>query len=302
MGAGNRGSQYTLIGTVDPTANVTAPQGTTYFWINGDLTQQFVKSTGSGAGGWSQLSVGTPSFAPFNIPTDAASWATFIADHSLTTPAPDISTVFQDAASNPVNSIGAITFTASGAVTYHETEPGYTRSPTDWFEGLPDNGASTGFSTTSGSLPDPATTSYLLVVIGRITAIPAGNRSLFMLTGSTANQVRLQSTGKFRVLLANNDVPSVNAIDTTGVHIFTTGVNETANTTIFATDVEKMTPGYVSPPASTKGIAIGGFDLTSAPIHIRAAYVFLGTNAEAFFVTGALKALYAAFGTGVPWS
>jgi hypothetical protein len=51
--AGNRGDICHLVGTVAPGSVVTAVQGCRYTRQNGDLTQEFFKSTGVGNTGWS---------------------------------------------------------------------------------------------------------------------------------------------------------------------------------------------------------------------------------------------------------
>lgn len=296
--AGNKGSQYTLAGVDDPTGNAKAPQGTNYIWMAGDASKLYVKGANTSKAGWSLVTVGSPSFYPFIIPTDAASWAAHIADNALSSSAPTGSWVCQDASGNAAASIGALALTASGSVTYHEAETGYTRSPSDWFLGVPDNGASTGFSTTNAALPDPANTSYLMIVIGRLTAVPAAARSLFFLSDG-GNQIRIQPTGKARIFLVGNDVQTAAAIDTTNAHVFAVRVNETANTGLFATETEKVEPGYTSASTSAKRVGIGGFDATSAPFHARAVYLWTGAAAEMSNAT--LKALMESFGAGVTW-
>jgi hypothetical protein len=297
MVAGNRQGHYVLTGSVDPTANVVAPQGTRYVWINGNSTQEFLKSTGTAAGGWSQMSVGAPSFSPYVIPTDATSWATHIADKALTTAAPTRAWVCQDASGSPAPSIGSLSLTAAGAVTYQQTETGYTTAPF-YFLGVPDGGASTGYHSTNAALPDPATTSQLMIVIGRVTTIPATARTLFHLASTNAT-IRVNTDGKLRVLLCGSDSTSAASIGTADVHVFAVKIDETANTVLFATEVQNVSATYVS-PASTRRIGVAGFDNASAGFRIRAIYHWEGAAAEAF-TAAKIRELMISLGAEVAW-
>ena len=51
--SGNRGGRTWQVGDVTPASAVTAIQGSRYTWRNGDSTQDFYKSTGTGNTGWS---------------------------------------------------------------------------------------------------------------------------------------------------------------------------------------------------------------------------------------------------------
>lgn len=296
--AGNKKGAYTLFGADNPTGFARAPQGTLYINTVADLTKLYFKSTGTSSGGWSEVTVGAPSFAPYLQPTDAASWAAFIADTGIGADwaAPQRSWACQNAAGNATPAIGVLDLVASGAVTYLNPESGYT----DVALGIPDNGAATGFSTNNAALPNPTTTSYLMVVMARVTAVPAANRSAFFI--SQDNQIRIINVAgqaRARVLLVGNDVTPAFDIDTTNVHIYAIQVNVTASSALFATEAFKSEPAFVSFGAATKLLAVGGFDANSAPLEIMRVYQWEGVPAEKSLAQ--MRTLFEAFGASVAW-
>ncbi len=295
--SGNKVGQYTLAGTVDPTGKVRAPQGSIYVRLNGNSTVAYLKTLNADKGGWSQFTVGTPTVAALTLPANAASWTTLIADNSLTTAAPTGSWGCQEASGNLAASIGSLSLTAAGAVTYSNAMTGYT----DVAVGIPDNGAGVGFSTSDASLPDPSNTSYLMVVIGQLTAVPAAGRSIFFV--SAQNQCRINNTAgaaRLRVILAGNDAANATDIDTTGVHVWFVKVNETANTVIAGCEAFKSEPAYLAASSASKLFGVGGFDANSAPFKMLRCYMWTGANAE--ITNTQLKDLIEAFGASVSWT
>ncbi|HKQ77827.1 MAG TPA: hypothetical protein VJ810_29285 [Blastocatellia bacterium] len=55
--AGSKGAVCSMLGTVAPTGVVTALQGSFYTKQNGDSTQTWVKTSGAGNTGWTQLTI-----------------------------------------------------------------------------------------------------------------------------------------------------------------------------------------------------------------------------------------------------
>lgn len=300
---GNKQGVYTIVGTVDPTNNARAPQGTRYVWLNGDSTKWFVKKTGTNRAGWAEITgLGVASSTVLRLPRTSSDWNSFIADNELLgvwTP-PTLGYGCQDATGDLTNDIGAIALTAAGTPTYQndETAKGY---PSDKSVGFDDNEADA-FSSSSASLPDPSNTSYLMIVIGRITAIPAATRSLFQL--SAGNVVRLVNNGgqaRLRSFLVGNDAQSVD-FNTTDFRCWVVQVNETADTALVGCEDFKIEPGYVAPSSSSKYLGIGAVsgDPQAAPFRALRKYVWTGAAAEKS--KAQIKLLLEAFGATVAWS
>ncbi len=294
---GNREGGYTITGTIDPTGNARAPQGAKYIWVNGNSTKFYLKREGSGFGGWSEVTSGPPSFSAYQLPDTSAEFTTLIADNTLTTVAPTLSYACQEASGNLAAAIGSIALTAAGSVTYANAETGYT----DTSIGVPDNAASTGFSTTDALLANPATTSRLMIMIARLTAVPAAGRGFMQI--SDTDQIRVQNTGgnaRARVFLSGNDSTPANDLSTTQFKIYFAQVNETLNTCIFGNEDFKHTHGYTAPSSTTKRIGIGGFDATSAPMRALRVWYWEGENAE--WTQAQIKEFLIALGAGVAWT
>jgi hypothetical protein len=302
--AGNKEGVYHLIGTVTPTSNVRAPQGTYYTWLNGDSTKWYVKAAGTNKGGWKEITgLGAASFAPYEMPITSEEWVTFLADNALTDwDEPDLSYDCQEASGDMTPSIGAIDLIAAGTPTYEndETSAGYTDDVSIGF----DDDEADAFVSTSASLPDPSNTSYLSLTVGRITAVPAATRSWMQL--SPNNAVRLTNDGggnaRVRIFYVGNDItPAVN-LNVTDFRIWIEQVDETANTALFGNEDFKAEPGYVAAAAATKYLGVGAVsgDPQAPPFRMLRKYVWFGAKAER--TKTQLKAMLEAMGAGVAWT
>lgn len=296
--SGNKQGQYELMGTVTPTGNVRAPQGTIYTWINGDATKRFIKTVGTNKGGWSEITgLGAASVVGYEIPTTSAEFTSFLANNALGAygwEAPDLAYV-DDGAGNLTPTIGAIDLVAAGTPSYGNAESGYTLTSL----GLDDNEADS-FATASASLPDPANTSMLSISVMKIGSVPAASRSWCSL--SESNQVRLINSGgnaRARIFYTGNDQTPAVDLAVGSFRVWFEQVNETANTSLFANDDFKFEPAYISAGSSVKRLGFGAFDQNSPALRVLVKYVWLGAKAER--TKAALKAFGEAMGAGVAW-
>lgn len=304
-GSRNDGA-YTLTGLVDPVANVKATQGARYVWQNGDSTELYLKTEQTGKGGWAKVTTAAAEDAPFDMPTDAASWSAHIADNVLSVAAPTRSWSCQDASGDLTPSIGSISLVDAGTPTYENDESalGYPNVDGTQSVGLQDGDADE-FSTADSSLPDPSTTSMMMVVIGRFTSAsgPAASRSWFQM--SETNIVRAVDSGgnlRGRIFFVNNDVTPAVDYDT-DFHVWVGRVNETANTALFGNELFKSEPGYVSASTTAKRIGLGAFpaDIATCP-GFRALRIYQWEGANAEITNTQLKELLESFGAGVVWA
>ena len=299
---GNKNGPYTLMGTVDPTGKVKAPQGTRYMWLNGDVTKWLFKQEGTAKGGWSEVTVGTPSVAAFDLPTDAASWSIHRINNGISGDwaDPNLSYALQMASGNASPAIGSLSLIAAGTPAYQVDESllGYPDADGTWAVGMAEND-SDAFVTTDASLPDPSNTSMFAVWIGRATSTPAAPRSWLQL--SESNQIRmLDSSGrKMRVFAVQNDIIPSYIIDD-DFHIWWFLVDETANLCWVGNEDFKAQVGYVGPGTNVKHFGMGAFDENSAPFNCLRKYLWHGADAEKSLTQ--IKALIESFGAGVAWT
>jgi hypothetical protein len=225
------------------------------------------------------------------FPADDTEEAAFIAANPSAGPVADLIYTCQESAGNLVEAGGGVSLTADGAVTYQNAVTGFTRKAV----GIPDGGANTGFTSTSATLPDPATTSYLAIVVARSSGTPPVGRGFVHL--SEANQLRVNTTPRIRSLLVGDDTVVPQDIDT-NVHFFFASVDETANAAYAGWEDVLHNSAYVSASSSTKRLGVGGYDAPSFACNVLAIYVWLSTIPT----KAQLKARLQAHGKTVAWS
>ena len=299
---GNKNGPYTLMGTVDPTGKVKAPQGTRYMWLDGDDTKWLLKKETTAKGGWAEVTVGTPSVVAFDLPTDSASWSIHRINNGISSDwnNPNLSYTLQMASGDAPPAIGSLSLIAAGTPAYRvdESSLGYPNADGTWAVGMGENDSDK-FATTDAALPDPANTSMFGVWIGRATSTPAAPRSWLQLSDS--NQIRMiDSSGrKMRVFAVQNDIIPSYIIDS-NFHIWWFLVDETANVCWVGNEGFKSQVGYVGPGTSVKRYGMGAFDENSAPFNCLRKYLWHGSNAEKSLTQ--IKALVESFGAGVAWT
>lgn len=129
------------------------------------------------------------------FPANASEWTTTLGAAGDAAGGPSDQWSCQDASGALANAIGSITLAAGGtAASYRQTVPGGSRL------GIAgSDGATTTFSSTNAGLPDPTTTSYLLLLMMYLTAAPASQRTMLQYGTTLPHLLALTTTPILRL-------------------------------------------------------------------------------------------------------
>lgn len=221
-------------------------------------------------------------------PSSSTEWTAFIAANALSVAVPDSLWLLQEASGNPVDTIGGLTLTAAGTVTYNQAVSGWSRTGV----GLAD-GVNSQFATTSASLPNANAASQTVLMIATVTTAPAGNRQVY--TGPSNSLRIIGGTPRFSVTAiastASGSVDPTNAVRPwIYKHDFTNSVQKGY------TDQEALGIAYTA--IAGKVLRIGS---TGAAFGGVAVYACAWYNANAEISDANIKALLQAMGFTVAW-
>jgi len=221
-------------------------------------------------------------------PVSSAEWATFRAAFSLTAPAPDSLWLLQEASGNLADTIGGLTLTAAGTVTYNQAATGWTRTGV----GLAD-GVNSQFATTSASLPNANAASQTVLLIGTVTTSPASNRQVY--TGPNNSLRIIGGTPRLSVTaIASTASGSVNPLNAVRPwiykHDFTGSVQKGY------TDQEALGIPYTA--IAGKVMRIGSTAAAPGGVFL---YACAWYNANAEISDANIKALLQAMGFTIAW-
>lgn len=222
------------------------------------------------------------------VPATSAEWSAFIAANALSVPVPDCLWLLQEASGNPVDSIGGVTLTAAGTVTYQQAEAGWSRKGV----GLT-TGVNSQFGSVSGSLPTGGTGSQTILMLANAHTAPAGNRSLY--EGQTGSAIRITSVPR-AVCVSGGNTATGTGSPIGAVRPYVYRENVTAATSTLMTDQEKLTPTHGT--ISGRNLRIGSSSSAQAA---RVLYAVGWLNANAEISDANMKALLQAMGYTIPW-
>lgn len=201
-----------------------------------------------GPGDWQKLLVGTGFANPDSI-WECQELAGNLSDRGLTT-------VLEE----------------SNAPTFNNGIAGWTRKAVH----TNDTTANHGFTSTSSHLPDPSTTSGMMLTVGRLTATPAASRGVLAL--AELLQLRLTSGDKLQPVNPSNSANGAQNRDGV-VRPIWMRQDETANTTKGGDDRETIAATYAASTVN-KRIALGGFDAPAPAADFLYAVRWEGAGAE----------------------
>jgi len=209
-------------------------------------------------------------------PSSSSEWATALAAAGITSGGPFALHNLQDLSGNPVDAIGAFPMTALNS-------PGYAASISGWSRKFitAADGSSTNLETTSASLPDPATTSVMMIAIADVTATPAAARSVGRIAATTNStlEARIGTTPTTQVT-AGAVSTNGTANPTTTPHLWILQHNVTLSQQFLLTDQELIqVPTFAA--LAGKEISLGKtVGALSAPCAWGGAAWFSGSAAE----------------------
>lgn len=233
-------------------------------------------------------------------PASSAEWTAFIAAESLTISAPNYLHLCQEASGNLTDTISGLTLTASGSPAYQQAVSGWTRT------GVEGDGVTASQRFRSASAPDPSTTSMAIFCYVAIGTLSASVQSLFGVgavsdTGASAYLNGAPVVGRIRYRESANITDTGTGTDyqarVTPVLLL---IDHTGTRARLYTDVEKLSPGYGLPSATT-AYTLGADSGAWAPSTILYSCGWSGAAAEAITDAQA-KALFEGLGYSIPWS
>ena len=222
------------------------------------------------------------------LPASSTEWATFRAAFSLTAPAPDSLWLLQEASGNPVDTIGGLTLTAAGTVTYNQAATGWTRTGV----GLAD-GVNSQFATTSASLPNANAASQTVLMLGTVTTSSARNRQVY--TGPNNSLRIIGGTPRFSVTaIASTASGSARPLNAVRPRIYTHDC--TGSVQKGYTDQEALGITYTA--IAGKVMRIGSTAAAPGGVFL---YACAWYNANAEISDANIKALLQAMGFTIAW-
>lgn len=228
------------------------------------------------------------------VPANATEWGVVLAAAGIGSGGPSALWLCQEASGNLADSIGAFTMTAAGTgVTYQQSVTGWTR------KALQSTDNSTGrFASASASLPDPTTTSYLLLAYVNVLSAPASLRSFMEYGASTRSRLEILAAPKFQVTMPAN-VATGTADPTGAVRPYVLQHNFTASANAGYSDAEKLVPAFTN-ATTAKQVSLGSISLSNPAWQILYGALFVGGAAE--WTSTQLKAVEQVLGWTVAWS
>lgn len=225
-------------------------------------------------------------------PSNADQWTTTMSQAALTTGNPTSTWLCQEASGNLADSIGSFTLTANATPLYRQAVAGWSRLAV----GTDDGAGNEGFMSTDAGLPDPATTSYLILAYVALLAVPAANRGVMIFANVPVIEARYTTTPRYMIVNSTGTAGTSNP--GSAVRPVVIRSNQTADTNLLATDQEKITELWSSPAG--RRVALGGFDAAAPSALYLYAAMFTGAAAE--LTDAQLKTLLQTLGWSIAWS
>lgn len=210
------------------------------------------------------------------VPANAAEWANFLSLVGLSAhSAPSDLWLMQDVpnASSAADAIGGISLAASGGA-FSTPLSGWSR--VGWANAT--DGTNNRLISTSASLPDPTTTSAMLLAYIAIQSTPAASRQVMLACGNASSVFANVTTNPFPQLTDVSNVGTgTHALDT-NVHPWIVKYDHTNSVSKFYNDLETVSATFAA--GSGKALSFG-FGANNAPaMWIGYAALFTGSNAE----------------------
>lgn len=224
------------------------------------------------------------------VPSSVAQWA------AIGAAAPVSIHLCQESSGNLADSVGSLILTPLGSPTYQQAVSGWTRKAV----GLTQV-SNQRFGAAAAIGPDPSATSTLWLVYAAITATPGGNRDLFGINLTGANNCKAQATATPRMRTLINAAPTTGTADptATGLQPMLLKHDRTAGVATLYTGQEKLAGTYsASVVDGIKGFGTSGG--TTAPALIAYSAVWSGASAEVSDAQA--KTLLQTLGWSIGWS
>lgn len=208
-------------------------------------------------------------------PATAAQWTQTLGVAGIASGNPSVLYLLQEASGNIADSIGTFTGTATGTgFTYSNVEAGWSRV------GVGMTDAATGqWLNTSASLPDPATTSMLMLTYANVTNTPAAARLVTRMAGTTTIRAQITTTPRAQIIAGANTATGTTSDPHGAVRPWVLKHNVTASAQALYTDQEKVVPTFAA--LSGKQILLGGSAaVAAATTHYLYSAVFFAAAAE----------------------
>lgn len=220
-------------------------------------------------------------------PANAAEWSTVMAAAGISSGGPSLLYLLQEASSNVADSIGAFTGTVTAA-SYQQPVTGWSRKAItgiDGGAGLIDN--------LSASLPDPSTTSMLMLSYAIVSAAPAAIRNVQSLATTNLATSRVNTTPCAQGV-SGASVVTGTSNPTGAVRPWVLEYDKTNSAVTVYTDQEKLSPTFTAASGQRHRLHLdfaGGF-----LYHV----AFFGPAAE--LTDAQVKTLLQTLGWAIPWS
>lgn len=181
----------------------------------------------------------------------------------------------QEASGNLTDFSGnAFTLTAANAPSYQNADSGFTRKSV----GMAD-GSSSNFNNVAAGLADPATTSYLMILMASALSAPAAVRSLGRIGGTNTLEPRVNATPVTSLLSQATSTNGLANPTTQGFQPWVVQHNATASIQQMMT-AQEMIISSAFHALSTKTIQVGKTSTVSAAMHANGALFCSGVNSE----------------------
>ncbi|HEY1554783.1 MAG TPA: hypothetical protein VGF94_08115 [Kofleriaceae bacterium] len=223
-------------------------------------------------------------------PANATEWAAVLAVAAIASGGPSNLYLMQDASGALADAIGSAPMTAAGTASYQQTKSGWSR-----FAITSADASTVKFSTTA--LPDPATSSCLVIGYMFFPSIPASTRNPIVVGTVTSSSMRITATSKVLAVSSGNQVTSASTYMDGAVRALAFRYNVTAGSLVVFTDSEKLSPTFVA--ASGQLLDLFSSGTAGAEGWLYAA-VFTGSAAE--LSDAQLKTLEHTLGFSPTWS
>lgn len=248
---------------------------------------------GVGADQMAQSGAGTWTVDPDSgiaWPSSAAEMSAFRSANALTAPSADFLWNCQDASGGAAAAYGGVNLAAAGTVSYANAVSGWSRT----FLGTTD-GTSGSFGSTAAGLPDPASSSWTLLVLAAVTATPAAQRSIVECFTSGNIRIRINTTPRMVVFdNANSTTGGSNPVGATAVRPYWLRYGLGSDTTAL-NDLERISCTHTD--RTGKNLVVGG--ATSNPPAMRVGGIALWASA---LTNTQIKDWSTAMGFTIPWS
>lgn len=225
------------------------------------------------------------------IPQSSGEWTSFLAAANISIAAPDALHLLQEASGSPADSIGSFPLTAVGS-------PGYRNAVTGWStKGISfTDGSTQSLSSTSASLPDPASQSMAILALYIVDSAPAATRGIIGIGTTNIALANITTTPRLQARVVANT--ATGTVDPTGsVRPYLDRYNFTASKQSVLSDQERLSPTWGA--SSGKRLRIGGNNTTPTSRVLYSATWFTA-NSEAL-TDDVVHALYVAMGFTVSW-